>query len=56
MFFLYFFRFPNFVREQILLVVAVIFKLGTLESPDARTSLVNGLNGLLTSGNKNMVC
>ena len=48
-------RFPNFVREQILLVVAVIFKLGTLESPDARTALINGLNSLLTTGNKTMV-
>ncbi|XP_066917411.1 exportin-4-like isoform X2 [Clytia hemisphaerica] len=47
-------EFPNFVREQILLAVAVIFKLGTLESPDARTNLINGLNELLTSGNKNM--
>jgi len=36
-------------------VVAIIFKLGTLESPDARRSLINGLNSLLTSGNKTMV-
>lgn len=44
----------NYVREQILQVVAIIFKLGTLDNPEARTSLVNGLTQLLSHGDRTM--
>lgn len=44
----------NYVREQILQVVAIIFKLGTLEDTEARAKLIAQMSQLLNGGNKTM--
>ncbi|XP_047129272.1 exportin-4 isoform X1 [Hydra vulgaris] len=41
----------HYVREQLLQVIAIVFKLGTLDDIDARLKLVDGLKQLLASGN-----
>ena len=46
----------NYVREQMLQAVAVIFKRGTVDTPSAnRENLFNDITQLISSGNISMV-
>ena len=44
----------RYVCEQFLLVIAVIFKRGTLDDAEAISKLINGLKQIIGTGNKSM--